>query len=151
MNHLFGKIFIVNKVFIDSNLWLYAFIRTTDSAKWERSITLFEQLYQEQVIVVSTQIVNEVHWNLMKKYGIPDKEAKLIIDTGLLGISELSVITQSTYNYAFQLRQDINISFWDSLVIASALENSCFTLYTEDLQHNQLIENRLRIVNPLIY
>jgi predicted nucleic acid-binding protein len=140
----------VSKVFIDSNLWIYAFINTVEKIKWEICVALLEQLYQEQVIVVSTQIINEVHWNLMRKYGIPDKEAKLIIDTGLLEISELSVITQSTYDNAFQLRQTQNLSFWDSLVVASALENNCAILYTEDLQHDQFIGNRLRIINPLI-
>jgi predicted nucleic acid-binding protein len=138
------------KVFVDSNLWLYAFISTAETAKWETCIALLEQLYQEQTIVVSTQIVNEVHWNLMRKYALSDKETKLVIDTGLLAISELSIITQSTYDYAFQLRQTHNISFWDSLVVASALENNCVQLYTEDLQHKQLIENRLSIINPFI-
>lgn len=141
----------MNKVFVDSNLWLYAFISTTETTKWETCIALFEQLYQEQTIVVSTQIVNEVHWNLVRKYALSDKETKLVIDTGLLAISELSIITQSTYDYAFQLRQTHNISFWDSLVVASALENNCVQLYTEDLQHKQLIENRLSIINPFIY
>jgi predicted nucleic acid-binding protein len=83
-----------------------------------------------------------------KKYGISDEEAKLIIESGLLEIAELSIITKSTYDDAFNLRQKQSISFWDSLIVASALANNCFILYTEDLQHNQLIENNLRIINP---
>lgn len=149
MNRLIGKTSIMNKVFIDSNLWIYAFI-TADKAsnKRETCITLLEKLYQEQIIVVSTQVINEVHWNLIRKYAIHDDEAKLRIDTGLLAISNLSVITQSTYDSAFHLRQKQSISFWDSLIVASALENNCSVLYTEDLQHHQLIENSLRIINP---
>jgi len=30
-------------------------------------------------------------------------------------ISELSVLTRSTYDYAFHLRQKLSVSFWDSL------------------------------------
>ncbi len=61
MSHLFGKM-PINKVFIDSNLWIYAFISTTETAKWKICIDLLERLlYQDQVIVVSTQIINEVH------------------------------------------------------------------------------------------
>ena len=39
-------------------------------------------------------------------------------------------------------------SFYDSLVIAAALEKKCDILYSEDLQHNQKIEGTLVIVNP---
>jgi predicted nucleic acid-binding protein len=48
------------------------------------------------------------------------------------------------------LRAKYNISFWDSLIVASAIENKCTILYTEDLHHSQLIAGRLRILNPFI-
>ena len=83
-----------------------------------------------------------------KKYGIRDEDAKLKIEAGILKISKLSVTGKSTYDHAFNLRQQQNISFWDSLIVAAALENNCSILYTENLQHNQLIENRIKIINP---
>ncbi len=39
-------------------------------------------------------------------------------------------------------------SYFDSLIIASSFEYNCPILYTEDMQHNQIIENRLRLINP---
>ena len=36
------------------------------------------------------------------------------------------------------------------LIIASALENECEVLYSEDLQHGQVIDDKLRIVNPFV-
>ncbi|MEN8217326.1 MAG: PIN domain-containing protein [Pseudomonadota bacterium] len=145
----------MDKVFIDSNIWIYAFISTEDLTqedliKHEICINLLETLYQEKIIVVSTQVINEVHWILIRKYGVKDEEAKSIIDLGLLKISRLSIINQTTYDDAFNLRQQQKISFWDSLIVASALENDCSTLYTEDLQHDQLIENQLKIINPFV-
>ena len=148
MNGFNGKKFTVNKVFIDSNIWIYAFITLDNQTKRNTCIHLLENLYQKQVIVVSTQVIMEVHWNLIKKYGIRDEDAKLKIEAGILEISILSVTGKSTYDYAFNLRQQQNISFWDSLIVAAALENNCSILYTEDLQHNQLIENRMKIINP---
>ena len=148
MNGFNGKKFTVNKVFIDSNIWIYAFITLDNQTKRNTCIQLLENLYQEKVIVVSTQVITEVHWNLIKKYGIRDEDAKLKIEAGILEISILSVTGKSTYDYAFNLRQQQNISFWDSLIVAAALENNCSILYTEDLQHNQLIENRVKIINP---
>lgn len=43
-----------------------------------------------------------------------------------------------------------NFSFWDSLIIAAALESHCTMLYTEDLQYGQVIDGRLTIVNPFL-
>jgi predicted nucleic acid-binding protein len=39
-------------------------------------------------------------------------------------------------------------SYWDSLIVASALESGCGVLYSEDLQSQQRIENQLEILNP---
>ena len=145
----------MDKIFIDSNIWIYAFISTDDLTpedliKHEICINLLEVLYQQKIIIVSTQVINEVHWILIRKYGVKDEDAKLKIDLGLLEISRLSIINQTTYDDAFNLRQQQNISFWDSLIVASALENDCSTLYTEDLQHDQLIEAKLKIINPFV-
>ena len=41
-------------------------------------------------------------------------------------------------------------SWFDSLIVATALEAGCETLFTEDLQHGQVIENRLTIFNPFL-
>jgi predicted nucleic acid-binding protein len=41
-----------------------------------------------------------------------------------------------------------HFSYWDSLIVASALESGCSILYSEDLQDGQVIENSLKIVNP---
>jgi len=43
-----------------------------------------------------------------------------------------------------------HFSFYDSLIIAAALESGCSTLYTEDMHNGQVIEDRLKIVNPFV-
>ena len=43
-----------------------------------------------------------------------------------------------------------HFSYWDSLIIAAALEAGCTTLYSEDLQHKQVIEGVLTILNPFL-
>jgi predicted nucleic acid-binding protein len=39
-------------------------------------------------------------------------------------------------------------SFHDSVIVASALHVRCKILYSEDLQHGQVIEKQLRVANP---
>ena len=36
----------------------------------------------------------------------------------------------------------------DSLIVATALENGCTILYSEDMQHEQIIEKQIKIINP---
>ena len=57
-------------------------------------------------------------------------------------------ITESTLLGAIDIHTGLGFSFWDSLIIKAALETGCDTIYTEDMQHGQVIEGRLTIVNP---
>jgi predicted nucleic acid-binding protein len=58
------------------------------------------------------------------------------------------VITIETIRHAWELRKRYNLSFWDSLIVASALQAGCTTLYTEDLNHGMIVDKSLHIVNP---
>jgi len=50
--------------------------------------------------------------------------------------------------WVYKIKSRYQFSYWDSLIIASALENGCIILFTEDLQHNQMIEETLWVKNP---
>ena len=45
------------------------------------------------------------------------------------------------------IKKRYKFSCWDSLIITSALENNCSILYSEDMQHSQVIENNLEVIN----
>ena len=55
----------------------------------------------------------------------------------------------NTYKKAKTIRSNYSISFWNSLIIASALINDCSILYSEDMQHNLIIGDKNKIINPL--
>jgi predicted nucleic acid-binding protein len=59
-------------------------------------------------------------------------------------------IEQDILNAASNLRQRYVLSFWDSLVVACALQIQVPVLYSEDLQHDQVFEGRVKIINPFI-
>ena len=94
------------------------------------------------------QVVNECHWNFVRRFDIEDILAIRLIQENIISISEVKDITLSVYELSNQIRHKYNLSFWDSLIVASALENDCSILYTEDLQHEQVIEGKLKIINP---
>jgi predicted nucleic acid-binding protein len=55
----------------------------------------------------------------------------------------------NTVMKAWEIKLRYGFSYWDSLIVATALEADCETLYSEDLQHGQVLEGQLQIVNPL--
>ena len=54
------------------------------------------------------------------------------------------------YRTASRIRTAHQFSFWDSLIVAAALEGECSILYSEDMQHQQVVDGRLTILNPLL-
>jgi len=62
-----------------------------------------------------------------------------IINTGL-----------ECHRTASRLRSAYQFSFWDSLIVAAALEAGCNVLNSEDMQHGQVVDKELIILNPFL-
>lgn len=140
------------KVFIDTNIFIYALTQPKDpkeNFKRDSSIELLKKVINSNQIIISTQIVNELHFNLLRKFNIEDKKVFETIESNVVKISNVVPLCQLTYKKAFEVRENYKLSFWDSLVVASALINNCSTLYSEDMQNNLLIQNTLIIKNPI--
>jgi predicted nucleic acid-binding protein len=99
--------------------------------------------------IISIQIVNECTNVLRKKLKLDYRRVVQIMNNYLQKVT-LVPVTLQTVNLAWELGEKYGYSYYDSLVLASVLENECTTFYSEDLQHGQLIENSLHIVNPFI-
>lgn len=133
-----------DRVLLDTNIWVYLYSKEPKD-KYEKADTLlFSHL---DALVVSTQILGELYNVLIKKKLQTQAQAQEIISEIITGF----YIHEATSAYVAKAVQ-INIrhgySYWDSLLIATALLSDCNILYSEDMQHNQVIEGRLRIVNP---
>ena len=63
---------------------------------------------------------------------------------------ELCYIDMEVIQKALNLNSKYGYSYYDCLILASAFLNGCECLYSEDMQHNQLIEEKLKIVNPFL-
>ncbi|WP_456325324.1 PIN domain-containing protein [Desulfonauticus submarinus] len=63
-------------------------------------------------------------------------------------IFNFCLIDRKDIKLAIEIKEKYKFSYWDSLIVASALENNCSILYTEDMQDGQIIEKKLEIVNP---
>ena len=135
--------------FVDSNIWLYALL-TPDArlpdARQQRARQFIDRLQRP---VINSQVVREVCVNLLKKSALDEPGLQRWISEWYPAC-KLHPDSEAQHLLASQLRQSLALSFWDSLIVAAALDAGCTTLYSEDMQHGQRIEGRLSIVNPLL-
>ena len=133
-----------DKIFIDTNILIYAYTEK----EIEKQNTAIKVLYSNRKnIVISTQVVNEFSSALIRKYKVkPDILSPRVKE--FFTLFNVALIYYSTIEKAFDLIQKYNFSYYDSLIVSSALENECSILYSEDMHHGLVVENKLKIINP---
>jgi len=137
-----------DRVFLDTNILLYAKI-DDGSNKHTSCHKLLTSTLVGSEIVVSTQVLSEYYVNAVKK-SMPQMETQ---NTILQFISDFVIIsnTKELIPEIFHIINRYQFSYWDSNIISAALAGDCDFLYTEDLQDGQIINNRLRVINPMLH
>jgi len=135
------------RIFIDSNIWLYALIHGQDSAKSALARELLTSA--DRSIFISTQVVTEVSVNLIRKTKA-DEPFIRELTSSFYNRYTVSQLTKQTLLLASEVRGKHSLSFWDSLIISSALEAGASVLYSEDMQDRLIINDVLTITNPFI-
>ena len=130
------------KVFVDTNILVYAH---TSSEKGKRD-KIFEILDNAH-IVMSTQVVKEFINVMVRKFQQPIRDVKLQIDK-ILGIASVVNEDMELIDRAIEINQAYKYRFYDCLILAAAHRAGCRTLLSEDMQHGQVIEKTLTIINP---
>ena len=133
-----------DKVLIDTNLWVYLYAKSPET-KYFKIKQLVETNFDN--IIFSAQIIGELYHVLTKKNFCAKEEAKDIIVEITNAFSIIEIDTANVLK-ALDINNKTGYSYWDSLVFATALLNDCRFLYSEDMQHNQIIENKTRVINP---
>jgi predicted nucleic acid-binding protein len=106
------------------------------------------ELVKTLPLIISNHVINE-YYSVMLKNKAPDEFIQANIKT-MLWHCDVFCLTLETLATAFEVREKYRFSWWDSLIVASALETQCDFLYTEDMQHGQLNGNSLQIINPFL-
>jgi len=132
-----------DKIFIDSNIFLYAF---NDDDINKQNIATKIIMNKNISYYISVQVINEVSNNMLRKLQFSNTEIKEFIDDSYKRYNVLD-IKKDIFLLACDIRDKYNISYYDSLILSSAINSNCTILYSEDMQHNQKIEN-LTIINP---
>jgi predicted nucleic acid-binding protein len=129
------------KAFFDSNILVYT--ATSDPRKQRAAACL--NAGGSASIQVLNEFVHVARRKLRKDW--PAIELALVQFRALL--DDIMPITLNTHVGALALAQSHSFSFYDALIVSSAIEAGCDTLYSEDMQHGRSIGG-LTILNPFI-
>jgi predicted nucleic acid-binding protein len=131
-----------DRFFIDTNLLIYY---VSDNAS--RKDVVKDLLVDNENIIISSQVITEfVAVTVTKKILSFDDSVKYAKE--FLNLFYLELIDNEVILLSFKISEQYKYSIWDSLIMASALESNCSVLYTEDFQHGQIIDKKLKIINP---
>ena len=133
--------------FFDTNIFIYS-QDETDAGKHETAERLIREGSETQRGVISYQVVQETLNVLTHKLSgrYPPEAARQFLKTVLVPLWRVYP-SPMLYERALDVQQRYRFSFYDSLIVAAALEAGCTRLLTEDLQHGQRIEG-LTVEDP---
>ena len=137
----------MNGEFIDTNVFIYLFDETNDR---KRNIAdrIVKTALETSTARISHQVVQETLNVVTRKLPSPmtAENAQRFLVQVLAPLWQI-MPNIALYRRGLDVQARYGFSFYDSLIIAAALESGCTRLYSEDLQHGQQIEG-LIIENP---
>jgi predicted nucleic acid-binding protein len=135
----------MNKIALDSNIVLY---NHDNNEHHTHKKTTAARLLDENP-VVSSQVISEYFNVMQKKHKV---EKKVLIRVSVLWLEKCHIqpVTLTTVKTARQLIDKYMFQLFDGIIVAAAIEAQCDILYSEDMQHNQIINGTLKIINPFM-
>ena len=135
------------RFFLDTNIFVYSFDQSA-SVKAQRATQLIRQAVATRKGIVSYQVVQEFFDVALRRFAQPMTVAEAEQYLGTVFRPLLAVqSSQALYAEALHLKDKHRLSWYDSLIVAAAMEGDCHVLYSEDLQHGQRFGN-LQIESP---
>jgi predicted nucleic acid-binding protein len=132
--------------FFDTNV-LVCLFDASASRKKARAQELLKEAVGEGLALLSTQVLQEFFVAVTRKLSAPlthEQAERAVRDLAKLPTAQID--TEMILK-AIETMRRYGLSFWDSLIIQAALHGGATILYTEDLQHGQVIET-LAVENP---
>ena len=130
-----------DKIFLDSNIFIYIYSNTEPIKS-----NICQNAIKENDCCTSTQALNELSNVCIKKWNIDRSIIENAINE-ICSVCKINLINEDTVKKALYINEKYKYSYYDCLMLASALENDCQKIFTEDMHDGQVIENKLTIVN----
>ena len=130
------------KTFFDTNVILYLF--SADLTKADRAQELVASGGQ-----VSVQVLNELASVMRRKLNFSWREV-IDITTQVRIMCPVTPLTVETHVRGLQTAERYGMSVYDGMIVASAVLSGCATLFTEDMQDGQVIDDQVTLRNPFV-
>jgi predicted nucleic acid-binding protein len=127
--------------FLDTNILVYAL--TPGDAR-----SLKAQSLLRDGGTISVQVLNEFTNVAIRKLKRPWSEVTSALVTLRILFPDPLAITVDTHRTAVEIAEQDGLSFYDALIVASALQAGCTSLLSEGMQHGWTIRQSLTIRNP---
>ncbi len=129
--------------FFDTNVLVYLY--SIDEP--EKQQAALKQIAMTENRWISTQVLSELSNTLRKKFNLEYSNIVNVL-TEIQESFQVITVQPSTIEHTLHLAQTYRYSYYDSLILAASLEKTCYVLYSEDMPHQQIIDQQLTIVNP---
>jgi predicted nucleic acid-binding protein len=133
--------------FFDTNVLVYAFDEG-EPGRREVARALIEEHLVEGDGLLSVQVLREFY-SVVRRVSFPLPAGAVV--EAVRYLAAFSPVPEDAAMVLGAVRRsgEISVSFWDALIVEAALAAGADHLFTEDLQHGQVIEG-LRVHDPFL-
>lgn len=135
-----------NPQFVDTNILIYAHDRSA-GGKNTRARELVQDLWRSGAGCLSIQVLQEFYVNVTQKVAkplAPEVAAQIMADLSAWQIHRPGL---EDVLDAIRLQGRYQMSFWDAMIVASAIQLGCQTIWSEDLNPGQVYE-QVTVASP---
>jgi len=140
-----------DKIFLDTNIFIYAIDKSPgERRKQNVAQELIRKTIQKESGLISIQVMQEFLNISTRKIQVPLSVDNAIEYLKYIAIMEIVVSDFEMVVLAARLSEQYELSFWDSMIIQTALAGNATMILSEDMQDGMMIED-LKIVNPFYH
>lgn len=132
----------LTNAFLDSNIIIYLIDTHLEKSEIAGQLVGYGSHINAQVLVeIGNVCKRKLKWS---KHEVSELWYQLMTDC------RVTDITESTIAEAIYLTEKYDFQLFDAIIVSGALEAGCSILYSEDMQHELVVEDRLTIINPFL-
>lgn len=137
---------MTDRVFLDTNVLVYA-VDDARPAKRDRARSVRDDAIRRGAAVISPQVLHEFYVTTTRKLARPlsPEDAEAIVQK--LAPLAAVAIDADLVLAAVRTSREHRLSYWDALILRSALVAGCDRVLSEDLQDGFQLES-VRVENP---
>ena len=136
----------MSKIFVDTNIFVYA-IDMREPVKRKKARSILTRVVEGHHTVISTQVIQEFYVVATTKLNAD----RLIIKNIIHNFRNMEIVNNDLdlIEQAIDISLISQLTFWDSLIVASAEKARCEYIFSEDMSSGGIYRG-VTVLNPFI-